>query len=319
MGDAGTIRLVCARCRGALGESGEELFCARCAVAFPRIGGIADFAEGRYYDDFPGPEVLSAENLRGLANESEGGRIEGFYLPLLDRIAAERGVPRAQIAVLDSGCGNGESVDVLSRLGFEAWGHDLSALRKWQWRERERRDRLVVAAGETLPFPGGAFDAVIASGVLEHVGVNEEGGGRYRVAPMPDRDARRRRYLAELLRVTAPGGRIFFDFPNGAFPIDFWHGTKPGGARWHSSNEGFLPTVSQIRALCAGIDGGLRVTALSPEGRLRFRQVSAHWYGRALRAPMAGVYRLMSTRAFRFLAASALNPYLVLEVRKARP
>ena len=170
MGDARTIRLVCARCRGALGERGEELHCARCAVAFPRTGGIADFVEGRYYDDFPGPEVLSAENRRGLANESEGARIEGFYLPLLDRIASERGVPRAQIAVLDSGCGNGESVDVLSRFGFEAWGHDLSALRKWQWRERERRDRLVVAAGETLPFPGDAFDAVIASGVLEHVG-----------------------------------------------------------------------------------------------------------------------------------------------------
>lgn len=319
MGDTGTIRLVCARCRGALGERREELFCARCAVAFPTSGGIADFAEGRYYDDFPGPEVLSAENLRGLANESEGARIEDFYRPLLEGLAAERGIARPQLAVLDSGCGNGESVDVLSRFGFEAWGHDLSALRKWQWRERERRDRLVVAAGETLPFPGGAFDAVIASGVLEHVGVSEEGGARYRVAPMPDRDERRRRYLAELVRVTAPDGRLFLDFPNGAFPIDFWHGTKPGGARWHSSSEGFLPTVSQIRALCAGIDGGLSVTALSPEGRLRFRQVSAHWYGRALRAPMAGLYRLMSTRMFRFLAASPLNPYLVLELRKRAP
>jgi len=316
MGDAGTIRLVCSRCKSPLETRGETLSCARCAVAFPRAGGIADFAEGRYYDDFPGPEVLSAENLRGLANESEGARIDGFYRPLLDRIASKRGVSRAQISVLDSGCGNGESVDVLSRLGFEAWGHDLSALRKWQWRERERRDRLVVAAGERLPFPAGAFDAVIASGVLEHVGVSEEGGGRYRVAPMPDRDARRRTYLAELLRVLAPDGRLFLDFPNGAFPIDFWHGTTPGGARWHSPSEGFLLTVSEIRVLCARIDGGLRVTALSPEGRLRFRQVSAHWYGRALRAPMAALYRLMSTSAFGFLAASPLNPYLVLEVRR---
>ena len=115
MGDTGTIRLVCARCRGALGERREELFCARCAVAFPTSGGIADFAEGRYYDDFPGPEVLSAENLRGLANESEGARIEDFYRPLLERLAAERGIARPQLAVLDSGCGNGESVDVLSR------------------------------------------------------------------------------------------------------------------------------------------------------------------------------------------------------------
>ena len=313
------IRLVCARCKGALDARGEEpveLFCARCAIAFPRSGGIADFAEGRYYDDFPGPEVLSAENLRGLANESEGARIEGYYAPLLDGIAAERGLPRPSLRVLDSGCGNGESVDALSGLGFEAWGHDLSALRKWQWRERERRDRLVVASGETLPFSDGAFDAVIASGVLEHIGVSEAGGGTYRVAPMPDRDARRLRYLAELLRVLAPDGRLFLDFPNGAFPIDFWHGAKPGGARWHSVREGFLPTVLHVRALVAGLGAGWRVTALSPEGRLRFRQVSAHWYGRALRAPMAALYRLMSTRAFRFLAASPLNPYLVLEVRR---
>ncbi|HEY7111951.1 MAG TPA: methyltransferase domain-containing protein [Thermoanaerobaculia bacterium] len=310
-------RLVCPRCKGALEARGEEhgeLCCARCAVAFPTAGDIADFAEGKYYDDFQGPEVLSAENLCGLANESEGARIDGYYAPLLDRIAAERGISRAALRVLDSGCGNGESVDALSRLGFEAWGHDLSALRKWQWRERERRDRLVVAGGETLPFPGGAFDIVIASGVLEHVGVSEEGGGRYRVVPMPDRDARRRRYLAELLRVLAPQGRLFLDFPNGAFPIDFWHGVKPGGARFHGPGEGFLPTVSQIRVLCAGLDGSLRVTALSPEGRLRFRQVSFHWYGRLLRAPMAGLYRLMSTRAFGFLAASPVNPYLVIEV-----
>jgi len=311
-----SIPLVCSRCKGALEARGEALCCPRCAVAFPTAGGIADFSEGRYYDDFPGPQVLSAENRRGLANESEGARIEGYYAPLLDGIAAERGVSRSELRVLDSGCGNGESVEALSRLGFEARGHDLSALRKWQWRERERRDRLVVAAGETLPFPGGAFDAVIASGVLEHVGVSEEGGARYRVAPMTDRDERRKRYLAELLRVLAPDGRLFLDFPNGGFPIDFWHGVEPGGARWHSIREGFLPTVSEIRGLCAGIGGGLRVTALSPEGRLRFRQVGAHWYGRLLRAPMAGLYRLMSGRVFRFLAASALNPYLVLEVRR---
>jgi SAM-dependent methyltransferase len=311
------LGLVCSICKGPISKGEGELSSAACNLVFPCAGGIADFSGGVYYDNFPGPEVLSEENRRGLENESEGARIEGFYLPLLHRIAAERVVPPERLRVLDSGCGNGESIDVLTRHRFEAWGHDLSALRKWQWLQRERRDRLVVCDGAILPFSDGFFDAVIASGVLEHVGVAEEGGGRYRVQPLPDCEERRRRYLAELVRVLAPGGRLFLDFPNGSFPIDFWHGVKPGGARFHSPREGFLPTVSQIRTLFARIDDSLAVSARSPEGRLRFNQVSSHWYGRAFRAPMAALYRLMSAPLFRFLAATPLNPYLVLEIRRS--
>jgi SAM-dependent methyltransferase len=308
--------LVCSRCRGPLSEGDAHLSCARCNLRFPCTEGIADFSEGAYYDVFPGPDVLSEENLRGLENEHEGARIEDFYLPLLDRIAAERGQARARLRVLDSGCGNGESIDLLDRHGVEAWGHDLSALRKWQWLKRERRDRMVVADGARLPFPDGRFDVAIASGVLEHIGVREEGGGRYRVQALPEKSELRRRYLAELVRVVRPGGRLFLDFPNGRFPIDFWHGVSPGGARFHSPAEGFLPTVPEIRALASRIDDRLQVSVLSPEGRLRFKQVSSHWYGRAFRAPMAALYRLMSTSLFRFLAATPINPYLVIELRR---
>lgn len=308
--------LVCCRCKGPLAEDAAELSCLACGRRFPRADGIVDFSGGVYYDQFPGPEVLSEENRRGLENEREGARIEDFYLPLLDRIAAEGRIARSRLRVLDSGCGNGESVDVLQREGIEGWGHDLSALRKWQWLRRERRDRLVVADGASLPFSDGFFDVVIASGVLEHIGVSEEGGGRYRVRPRPDRDELRRRYVAELIRTLVPGGRLFLDFPNGRFPIDFWHGVEPGGARFHSPGEGFLPTVREIRALCKELGGRLAVSVRSPEGRLRFHQVSSHWYGRLFRAPMAALYRLMSVPLFRFLAATPLNPYLVIEVRR---
>ena len=290
--------------------------CAACKLVFPYKGQIADFSQGAYYDNFPGPEVLSEENRRGLENEKEGDRIEGFYLPLLRQIASSKGASEKSLRVLDSGCGNGESVDVLNRLGFDAWGHDLSALRKWQWSERERPDRLVVAAGDTLPFSKGFFDIAIASGILEHIGVSEQGGGRYQVRPLPDRDEKRIAFLAELVRVLAWGGRLFLDSPNGSFPIDFWHGDTPGGARFHSPREGFLPTVSQIRALCKRVDVKLDVRVLSPEGRLRFNQVSAHWYGRLLRSPMAVLHRLMSVRSLRFLASSAINPYLVVEISR---
>ncbi len=308
--------LVCTLCKGPLEATPSELSCAACRLRFPCADGIADFSGGVYYDYFPGPEVLSEDNRRGLENEHEGARIEDFYLPILDRIASEARVPRARLRVLDSGCGNGESIDVLQREGVDAWGHDLSALRKWQWLRREHRDRLVVADGGSLPFPNGFFDVVIASGVLEHIGVAEEGGARYRVRSLPDRDAMRLRFVAELLRTLAPGGRIFLDFPNGRFPIDFWHGVRPGGARFHSPAEGFLPTVSAIRRLAASLPDASAVLVRSPERRLRFRQVSSHWYGRLLRAPMTLFYRLMSVPAFRFLAATPLNPYLVIELRR---
>lgn len=279
--------------------------------------GIADFSGGHYYDDFPGPEVLTDEALRGLANERESARIEDYYLSRVSRLPAGRG-PGEKLRVLDSGCGNGESVDALLAAGFDAWGHDLSALRKWQWRTRARRDRLVVADGNALPFPDGFFDAVISSGVLEHIGVSELGGGRYSVTPRGDRDAHRRRFVTELLRVLSKNGSLFLDFPNGAFPIDFWHGTKAGGARWHSATEGFLPTVREIEDLCLAVDGSLTVTPLSPHGRLRFRQVGGHWYGRAFRLPMQALLGLMSVPGFRSLAGTPLNPYLVLEVRRGK-
>jgi SAM-dependent methyltransferase len=256
--------------------------------------------------------------LAGLANEKEGARIEDYYWPKLESLAARLGVPGTSLRILDSGCGNGDAVGALSSHGADAWGHDLSALRKWQWRDNPIRERLVVADGASLPFPADSFDAVIASGVLEHIGVEETGGEEYRVRPLPVRDEVRRRFLAELVRVLAPEGSLFLDFPNGAFPFDFWHGSKPGGARLHSPTEGFLPTVPHIRALCRSVDERLHASALSPKGRLRFRQVSAHWYGRAFRAPMAALQALMSAGPFSFLSASPLNPYLVIEVRRMR-
>ncbi len=293
--------LVCPACHGALSTSSPGLTCDSCGRRFPVDDGIADFAEGVYFEDHPDPGALSEDARRGMANENEGRRIEDYYLPILRASGARR--------VLDSGCGNGEAVDVLLAAGFDAWGHDLSAFRRWQWGARARRDRLVVADGLKLPFPDGFFDAVISSGVLEHVGVDERGGpGIYEVAPLPDRDARRAAFLSGLARVLGPGGTLYLDFPNGAFPIDFWHGTSAGGARVHSPFEGFLPKVTEIAALARTLGPGFRVSVRSPRRRLRFNQVGAHWYGRVFRAPVAGFYALTSVPGFTWLAGTPLNP-----------
>ena len=305
---AGTIQ-VCPACHGALSAASSALACVSCGHRFPVDDGIADFSERLYFTDQPDPASLSEEARRGYENENAGRRIEDYYLPVLRSTGARR--------VLDSGCGNGDAIDLLSESGFDAWGHDLSAFRKWQWGARARRDRLVVADGLHLPFPDGYFDAVISSGVFEHVGVSERGGPAiYEVSPLPDRDERRRAFLAGLVRVLAPGGTLYLDFPNGAFPIDFWHGPSAGGARWHLPSEGFLPRVKEIAALAKSLHPACRVSVRSPHRRLRFNQVGAHWYGRVFRAPMEGFYALTSVPGFAWLAGTALNPYLVLEIRR---
>ncbi len=213
-------------------------------------------------------------------------------------------------SVLDCGCGNGVSVDVLNEHGFDAWGVDLSALRKWQWRERARPDRLAVANALRLPFPDDAFEVVISSGVIEHIGVDEIGGAVYRVTPRSDRDASRQQFIDELLRVTRAGGRLFVDCPNGAFPIDFWHGGEGGRARWPSQHEGFLPAFAEIKAMAHGAE----VRAVSPSRRFAFKQVGQHWYGRLFSLPMAMWFAVMSVVPF--FARTAMNPYLVVEIRK---
>ena len=309
---------VCPACHARLSRADTDLRCASCRRSYPVEDGIADFVSGEYYDRFTPGARLSDEERAGLEHEIGGAtpRIRDFYVPRIGDARRLRGRTNATWRVLDCGCGNGISVDLLSESGLAAWGIDPSALRKWQWRERKWRERLSVADGSSLPFPDGFFDAVLASGVLEHVGVVESRAGRYEVRPLPTRDADRRKFLAEVLRVARPGGTIWLDFPNGAFPIDFWHGDRPGAARLHGRREGFLPTSEQVRDYLRALPFPTRIRFHGPHRRLQFRQVRSHWYGRVLSAPMRAFLRLMNVRPFRFLAGTAANPFLVVEISR---
>jgi SAM-dependent methyltransferase len=291
------------------------LACGSCGRSFPVQSGIADFSEGVSWDRFEAGQRLSDRERDGLAQEVPGAvsRVRDFYRPLLERARARADRP---FSLLDSGCGNGLSVDLLAEAVFEAWGADASAMRRWQWRERSRRDRLVSTDGERLPFPDGVFDAILCSGVMEHVGVEESGGTAYSVRVRADRDEARAAFLAEHARVLAPGGVLYLDFPNGAFPIDFWHGPSPGAPRWHSPREGFLPRAAEVRRYARALPGPFRVRVLGAAGRLQFRQVERHWYGKLLRGPAALWLRLLGTRAFAPLRETGWNPFLVMELRR---
>ena len=321
MGPHASDEYICPCCKGSLDLRADSLDCVSCKVSYPVDDEIADFSRGAYYDHFDaGNSQLSAEHERGLDDELIGtrARILDFYLPRL-RSLREAGSAGDPLRVLDCGCGNGLSVDLLRDAGFAAWGNDISMLRKWQWQRRVHRNRLFVADGATLPFPDGYFDVVISSGVLEHVGVRESAGPPYAVQALLERDSLRGRFLGELLRVTGSGGRVWLDFPNGAFPIDFWHGFGAGGVRWHSLREGFLPTVREIRDQVGSLGNGQwAVRPLSPHGRLHFRRARRHWFGRALHAPADWFFRAMRLPLLKELAGSPLNPHLVIEIRSPR-
>jgi SAM-dependent methyltransferase len=304
--------LVCPRCRGPLTpvDAASAFHCVTCDENYPVDNGIADFSGGKYYDQFHGPEDLDEVAKEGLDAECAGAvsRIADFYEPLLRRAGVLR--------VLDCGVGNGMSVDLLGDAGYDAWALDLSALRKWQWHQRKRRDRLVVADALRMPFADGSFDAVISSGVIEHIGVAEERNPGYAVRPLPERDTLRTAFLAELLRVCSPAGTIYIDCPNGSFPIDFWHGTSVGEARLHGWSEGFLPTLADVRRLARGVDPHLNVDPISPFRRLQFRQARTRRYRRLLVPVMDGIFRAMTLPPFRWLAATPLNPYLVVRLQR---
>ncbi len=262
-------------------------------------------------------DLIQAAHLRNLHDEEVGvrHRMRHFYIPLMLAACRARGIPAHQARVLDCGCGNGLSVELLAAAGLPAFGVDTWVVREDQWRERQG-GAYTVADGRSLPFRDGAFDLLLSSGVLEHIGVDEQWEPGYSVRPLSDQAAHRRRFLSECLRVLSPRGVLFIDHPNGAFPVDFWHNDYRSKPRWHPLTEGFLPSYTEVRRLIHSLDPRCRVEAISPARRFTFRRVGRRWYGKLLAGPVEAGYRLMEHRALAWVARSALNPYLVLRITR---
>ena len=112
----------------------------------------------------------------------------GFYLRQLGDLDGRR--------VLDAGCGGGLVARELAAAGAEVVGVDRSRGSLGVAR-RAVGTRFAPAQGrlERLPFAAGAFDAVVAADVLEH---------------LPDLPAA----VDELARVLTPGGSFLFDTVN---------------------------------------------------------------------------------------------------------
>jgi SAM-dependent methyltransferase len=115
----------------------------------------------------------------------------------------------ADMRVLDFGCGRGDAVVHLLSLGYRAHGCDLAeasealadARRNVAAAGFDPDEAIGTIRGGHAPFPDEGFDFVFSQEVLEHV-------------------VDLHRFVAEIARLTAPGGGGFHVFPARLRPIE---------------------------------------------------------------------------------------------------
>lgn len=133
----------------------------------------------KYYDDF------------SLVYES---RRRNRYHRFLDEFTAATLAPYAQDArLLEVGCGTGLILQQMSRYTHRLTGIDLSA--GMVTIARAKGFEVIQSAADELPFANETFDLVCCFRVYSHISSHEAA-------------------LAEMLRVTRPGGRVALDFYN---------------------------------------------------------------------------------------------------------
>lgn len=211
----------CPHCRGALQSRSERLRCVDCRRDYECVDGIPDLRTpgdrgGHFVEDLRLARALAATGSDPL--ESLVRRVVESHLRDDYRVsrAARRileGPTRLHGEVagwlgeaiqpgrlpLDLGCGSGMLLAAAAARGCDGVGIDLSLA----WLVVAKRliaahggtPRLAAARAEALPLADASVDAVVSLDVIEHV-----------------RDAAA--YLAEIDRVTRPGGRLALSTPN---------------------------------------------------------------------------------------------------------
>jgi SAM-dependent methyltransferase len=139
--------------------------------------------------------------------------------------------PRTNLRILDVGCGTGAMSAAMSELGSVV-SADLSDL-ALRYSARRGLRSLSSCDATRLPFRSGAFDAVVALDLLEHI---------------PDDGAA----AMEFCRVLTPGGCLFATVP--AYR-SLWSGHDQALMHMRRYNR------AEVRSLIVG--GGLRVLRLS--------------------------------------------------------
>jgi SAM-dependent methyltransferase len=148
--------------------------------------------------------------------------------------------------LLDAGCGSGRTLDELASYG-RASGIDLSevAVATARWRGH---DDVHLAAVEEIPFPDATFDIVTCLDVIEHT-----------------RDDQRT--LAELLRVTRPGGLLLATVP--AYQA-LWSAHDTANLHYRRYDRSSLRTAARAAGWDLVSDTYFNGLLLAPAAAVRF-------------------------------------------------
>lgn len=302
-----TLQPVCpCDAHGALSPEDDALVSHCCARRYHAQGATWDFILGERFNDEPCECMW--------CNEEKTGRhlVENYMGPLLARwFPAD--VPRAQIRILSIGCGVGSDVEALNELGYSAYGIDAGN-RAGYWSRRSWPERYFLANAKSLPFADASFDVILMGCVLPHIGVGDD-----TYEAQPGYRQARQQAADEMLRVTRPGGILLLSSPNRKCPVDFFHraDVRSHMPRLHSVKEAFLLSVEDYADLLAVGERCEPIEVLPLRGYWGFYSSSTYWLGRILQMPVRFYFnQLMSWRWTAFLRRSALNPWLILQVRK---
>jgi SAM-dependent methyltransferase len=270
-----------------LRKSGVDiLFCRSCGTAFwrPRDG----FVPTAIYD------AAYFEGADAAAGYDDYGALEGAFRHNFARRLRRLGAPRAGGRLLDLGSAYGFAVDEARRLGWHAFGLEIS--RAAARRANDAIGESIVALGDaqSIPFADETFDSVTLWDVLEHL-ADPHG------------------VMSGVVRVLRPGGRLALTTGDvGSIAA------RVSGPRWHLytipehlffySREGVRRLLSAhgfriewMRAEGARYPIGYLIERLRKTVMRRDSGARPHWPGPSIAIPV-NLFDVVTVHAVREIA-----------------
>jgi len=276
--------VICNLCAGQCRQEQDEWRCTACGVRFRTLLGIPDMRvqtktwihverdwelarklAANYHEDSFEDLVAKVWNERkNIPPEILKRRLHGIYMENRkheDELTNEGWLGRLNLAgpLLEVGCGTGGFLVSLP-IGMAAAGVDVSmawlVTAKKRLEESGRNAILICACAEKLPFADGAFDAVAAFDVLEHV----DG-----VAPV----------VEEIARTTRTGGLFI-----GTTPNRYSLTAEPHVGLW---GVGLLPR--SLMARFVRWRNGMDYSNTRPQSLLDLHRSLGKWFRTGVQAP----------------------------------